>query len=133
MSFLFINKILRLNNLKTRRAINAKISMSVVCVETIIYLLHIICITVTLSSCYRTVPSAIWEIISEFLIFCDLFHEPLSEWNNSKIWETRKIFPNRYFPTRQRVITTLSLNACLNKMYQELSYLLIVSSLLNII
>ena len=35
--------------------------------------------------------------------------------------------------TRQRVITTLSLNAYLNKMYQKLSYLLIVSGLLNII
>ena len=35
--------------------------------------------------------------------------------------------------TRQRAITTLSLNAYLNKMYQELSYLLIVSGLLNII
>ena len=37
--------------------------------------------------------------------------------------------------TRQRVITTLSLNACLNKMYQELSYLglLTVSGLHNII
>ena len=36
---------------------------------------------------------------------------------------------------RQRVITTLTLNACLNKMYQELSYLglLTVSGLLNII
>ena len=33
----------------------------------------------------------------------------------------------------QRAITTLSLKACLNKMYQELSYLLIVSDLLNII
>ena len=32
-----------------------------------------------LSSCYRTVPSAIWEIFSEFLIFCNLFHEPLGE------------------------------------------------------
>ena len=35
--------------------------------------------------------------------------------------------------TRQRAVTTLPLNACLNKMYQELSYLLIVSGLLNII
>ena len=34
---------------------------------------------------------------------------------------------------KQRAITTLSLNAYLNKMYQELSYLLIVSGLLNII
>ena len=76
-------------------------------------------------SCYRAVTSAIWEIFSEFLIFCNLFHEPLGQWNNSKIWER--------VVTRQRVISTLSLNACLNKMYQELSYLLIVSGLLNII
>ena len=33
--------------------------------------------------------------------------------------------------TRQRAINTLSLNACLNEMYQELSYLLIVSGLPN--
>ena len=31
---------------------------------------------------------------SEFLRFCNLFHEPLGEWNNSKTWETRKIFAN---------------------------------------
>ena len=48
----------------------------------------------TISSCYRTVPSAIWEIFSEFLIFWNLFHEPLGEINSSKIWETRKIFAN---------------------------------------
>ena len=47
-----------------------------------------------LSSCYRTVSSAIWEIFSEFFIFCNLFHESLGELNNSKIWETRKIFAN---------------------------------------
>ena len=35
--------------------------------------------------------------------------------------------------TSQRVITNVSLNACLNQMYQELSCLLIVSGLLNII
>ena len=51
-------------------------------------------ILVMISSCYRTVPSAIWEIFSKFIIFCNLFHEPLGEWNNSKIWETRKIFAN---------------------------------------
>ena len=38
MSFLFINKILWLNNLKTGAAINAKISVFVICVEAIIYL-----------------------------------------------------------------------------------------------
>ena len=30
-------------------------------------------------SCYRTVPSAIWEIFPEFLIFCNLFYEPLGQ------------------------------------------------------
>ena len=28
-------------------------------------------------SCYCTVPTAVWEIFFEFLIFCNLFHEPL--------------------------------------------------------
>ena len=32
---------------------------------------------IEISSCYRTVPSAIWKIFFEFLIFCNLFHEPL--------------------------------------------------------
>ena len=48
----------------------------------------------TESSCNRTVPSAIWEIFPEFLLFFNLFHEPLYESNNSKIWETRKLFAN---------------------------------------
>ena len=30
-----------------------------------------------MSSCYCTVPSTIWEILSEFHIFCNLFYEPL--------------------------------------------------------
>ena len=37
--FLFVNKTLRLNNLKTRTAMNAKISVFVICAEVIIYLL----------------------------------------------------------------------------------------------
>ena len=37
--FLFINKTLWLNNLKTRTAMNPKISAFVICVEVIIYLL----------------------------------------------------------------------------------------------
>ena len=28
-----------------------------------------------ISSCYRKIASAIWETFSEFLIFCNLFHE----------------------------------------------------------
>ena len=51
-------------------------------------------ISLYITSCYRTLPSAIWEIFSYFLIFCNLFHGPLGERNNSKIWETRKIFAN---------------------------------------
>ena len=39
MSFLLRNNTLRPNNLKTRTAVNAKISVFVVCVEAIIYLL----------------------------------------------------------------------------------------------
>ena len=39
MSFLFINKIFQLNNLKTRAAINAKISVIFISAEAIIYLL----------------------------------------------------------------------------------------------
>ena len=44
--------------------------------------------------CYCKVLSAIWDIFSEFLIFCNLFHEPLDGWNNSKIWETKKTLGN---------------------------------------
>ena len=38
MSFLFINKILRLNNLKTKTALNTKIPVFVICVEAIIHM-----------------------------------------------------------------------------------------------
>ena len=37
--FLFISKTLRLNNLKTRTAMNAKTSVFVICVKVIMYLL----------------------------------------------------------------------------------------------
>ena len=40
--------------------------------------LQIFC-TLAISNSYRTVPSTIWRIFSEFLIFCNLFHEPLGE------------------------------------------------------
>lgn len=45
------------------------------------------------SSFYRTVPNAIWEICSTFLVFWSLFHEPLGE-NNMRNEETRKTFAN---------------------------------------
>ena len=41
LSFLFINKILRLINLKARTAMNAQASVLVICVEAIIYLLFL--------------------------------------------------------------------------------------------
>ena len=39
MFFLFINKTLRLSNLKTRTAMNAKVSVFLICVEAIIFFL----------------------------------------------------------------------------------------------
>ena len=47
--------------------------------EALTLLIHEIANQKMIRSCYRTVPSAIWEIFSEFLIFCSLFHEPLGE------------------------------------------------------
>ena len=50
MSFLFINKTLRLNNLKIKTAMDVKISLFLICVKAIIYLLLflIYCLTVPL-------------------------------------------------------------------------------------
>ena len=75
----------------------------------------------TYSCTYVVVIARCRVIFFKFLIFCNLFHEPLGEESICQ------------YCTRQRGITTLSLNACLSKMYQELSYLLIVSGLFNII
>ena len=47
--------------------------------ETLTLLRHYIANQKLIRSCYRMVPSAIWETFSEFLIFCNLFHEPLGE------------------------------------------------------
>ena len=43
------------------------------------------------------------------------------------------ILDDKLYLDNKLYLFKLSLNACLNKMYQELSYLLIVSGLLNII
>ena len=55
-------------------------------------LLHLTSLTEDVTNIDFHIP--IWEIFSGFLSFFNLFHESLSEWNNSKIWETRKIFAN---------------------------------------
>ena len=51
-------------------------------------LLHLTSFTEEVTNSGFNMP--IWEIFSKFLRLCNLFHE----WNNSKIWETRKIFAN---------------------------------------
>ena len=43
------------------------------------YIIHKISFTYITRSYYRTVPSAIWEIFSEFLILYNVFNEPLFE------------------------------------------------------
>ena len=48
LSFMLINKTLRLSNLKTRTAMNGNVQVLVVCVEAIIYLLYLISIAVPL-------------------------------------------------------------------------------------
>ena len=40
-----------------------------------------------------TVMSAIWETFSEFLIFCNLFHEPLEEWIKANYHKRGKCKP----------------------------------------
>ena len=108
----------------------------------VVWINQIFCI-LTISISYCTVLRTIWSIFSEFFIICRLISLPF-RW--MKIFENRKIIKKKYikikkeenicqYCTRQRVITTLYLNACLTKMYQELSYLdlLPVSGLLNII
>ena len=41
--------------------------------EALTLLRHIAANQKMIRSCYRTLPGAIWEIFSEFLIFCNLF------------------------------------------------------------
>ena len=47
--------------------------------NTVWFVIGIIIYCYLICSCYRTVPSEIWEIFSELLIFCNLFQEPLGE------------------------------------------------------
>ena len=41
---------------------------------------------------YCTVPSALWRIFPEFLIYFNVFHEPLGYWNKNKTGGTTEIF-----------------------------------------
>ena len=71
------------------------------------------------SSCYRTLPSAIWQIFRDFLINCNLHNEPSDQWNDNQIWERKEIFVNIALGN---AITTLSLNSYWNQIWQEFSY-----------
>ena len=73
--------------------------------------------TLLIRNCYRTMPSAIRDLFSDFIIFCKIGVR-----NKENICQ---------YCTRQHEITTLSLNACWNRI-QELSDLLI-NFLLNMI
>ena len=61
LSFLFISKPLRLNNLKTRKAMNVKISLFVIYVEAIIYCYYIICMAVPLKK--RTIKKTFIRLL----------------------------------------------------------------------
>ena len=79
MSFLFLNKALRHNNLKTRRSMNAIILVFVICVKVIIYLLFCYynsqeC-TFKLESATHVPKLWVWSLPIQFTFF--LFFLPL--------------------------------------------------------
>ena len=61
-----MRKTLRLNDLKTRTAMNVKISMFVICVEGIIYFLYIICMTAPLTNTPKS-SKVYWLLLKTFL------------------------------------------------------------------
>ena len=90
--FLFLNKTLRVNNLKTRTTMNKKISLFVICVEVIIYLL-----LYNLRDCtFKGKPNFIfWD----FLIFYQIFLSPQMKRNTiisnkQAIYELSHELPN---------------------------------------
>ena len=78
-----MNNIIYHNKYRSRYNNESIIILSIVTLIVMVLIMAIlilsIIISVIISSCYLTVLSAIWEIFSEFLIFCNLFHEPLGE------------------------------------------------------
>lgn len=47
-------------------------------------------VNIKVCTSYRMIPSTLWQIYFDFFIFFNLFHELSGEWNNSKIWKTKK-------------------------------------------
>ena len=73
MPFLFINKTLRLNNIKARTAMNANISVFVICTEVIIYLLLLNLHGCNFNKCGKT-RRFLWicsRLLKSF-IFCEM-------------------------------------------------------------
>ena len=68
-----MSKTLRLNNLKSRAAINAKISVFVICVEVIIYLLLYNLHDGTFNKRYKKLRKPKKEVVSANIEFADLF------------------------------------------------------------
>ena len=102
MSFLFINKTLWLNNLKTRTAMNTKISVFVICVKAIIYLLLYDLHDCTFELCYvyvnfkRTNQSCSSSIISQSINVewrtCDRNGKQFFQWNMFHDWKQEKLW-----------------------------------------
>ena len=77
LSFMLINKTLRLNNLKTRRAMNPKSSVFVICVETIIYCLLYNLHECTFNYCLVCISINLWykkKIIRKLSYLWSKFH-----------------------------------------------------------
>ena len=68
---------------------------------------------------YRMVPIAIWQMFNEFLIFY-IFHEPLGERNNSRIWETSKIFLS--IARGKNIAYVNNRNILQNKAYNQINF-----------
>ena len=133
LSFQFINKTLRLHNLNTRVAINAKISVFVICAEAIIYLLiYIIFMPVpSIKDIRTTLLMPFWKVKYQFLR--NLVKPPL--WKNfteikARNFATKKLI-YRYIPfdnvkqTRFReYLLNNSINEiwtfCVNSLYRHI-------------
>ena len=76
MSFLSINKTLRLNNFKTRTTINAKISVFLIYVEPIICLL-----LYNLHDCNFKEKNCLWKKFSVTCYYHSVLHKYCSFWN----------------------------------------------------
>ena len=77
-------------------------------------LLHLTSFTEDVTNISFHIP--VWEIFCEFLRFCNFFHKPLGECEKQQNMRNEENICQ--YCTRQRAITTLSLNAYLNKVYQ---------------